>query len=111
MARRIGAETVEHYAALPEQFGSKGGHELRATHSGCWVGPATSKEGTAGHQNVTTGGTEIWIPAEVELGGADDYFVWTRYPDEKYATTGRAERLVTRRGQLRATTIPVEVTE
>lgn len=107
MARRIGGETVIHFASAPQQFGSKGGFYEKARFSGCWVGPADSSEGTAGHDSVTTSGTEIWIPDEVGIEGSSDYFVWTRYPDEKYEATGKSQRLMTRRGQLRATTIPV----
>lgn len=109
MARRLGNETVQLWTPGMEQYGKPRNDELVAEFGQCWMEFQSSDEGVSQHGNVASILTAIWIPAEVELQDSDDYFVWTRRPNEKYRTTGDVGRWYDRRGQLRACTVPVEV--
>lgn len=115
MARRIGAETVELWTRGIEQYGQPRKDELVATYQQCWVEYSSTDEGVNTHEGMAAHGnlaailSSIWIPAEVELQDADDYFIWTRRPGEKYRTDGDVGRYYDRRGQLRACVVPVEV--
>jgi len=108
MAKRIGAEKFTHWTKGVEQFGEEGEPRIVDTYSGCWPEMKTSDEaaGSAGIDTVLVG---LWVPAKVEIHESDDYFTWPKQPDIKYRTAGKVGLLYTRRGQLRASYIPVEV--
>lgn len=106
--RRIGREVVEHYTPGPEQFGQKRQPRLVETYKGCWVEFDRTDEGAGERSNVATTLVGIWIPQDVTVHDADDYFIWRRYPEERYGAAGRIGRYVTRQGRLRACYIPVE---
>ena len=109
MARRLGNETVQLWTRGMEQYGKPRQDEMVAQFQQCWVEFASSDEGVSGQSNIATVLSAIWVPAEVELQDAEDYFVWTRRPDEKYRTTGDVGRHYDRRGNLRACVIPAAV--
>lgn len=107
MARRLGAEVVQHWTLGPEQFGKKREPVLKDTYQGCWVEFDSTDEGTSSQQNVATILAGLWIPKDLTVDDADDFFIWTRYPDEKYRAGGKVGRYYNRRGQLRAAYVPV----
>lgn len=109
MARRVGGETVEHWSRGVEEYGKPRTNQLIKRYEGSWVEFKSTDEGVGGNANVATVLSALWIPDEVELLDADDYFVWTRRPDEKYRTSGDVGRHYDRRGNLRASVIPVDV--
>lgn len=107
MARRLGAETIELWTKGEERFGQKREARLVRTFQQCWVEFRSSDEGSGENENIMSLLSAMWIPAEVELEDADDYFVWTRRPNEKYSTDGDVGRHYDRRGNLRACVVPV----
>lgn len=109
MARRIGAEKVELWTPGMEQYGKAKSDELVAEFTGCWMEFSTAQGANELQENIASVLSSIWVPAEVELQDADDYFVWTRRPSEKYRTDGDVSRYYDRRGNLRACVIPVVV--
>lgn len=109
MARRVGNERVTLWTRGMEQYGKPRTDEVVAEFSGCWMEYNSSDEGVNNQSNVAAVLSSIWIPAEVELQDADDYFVWDRRPSEKYRTSGDVIRYYDRRGGLRACVVPVEV--
>ena len=108
MARRIGAEKVQHWSKGYEQFGSDGTPEKIADYSGCWVQFKSSDEDAAG-SGVDVILSGIWIPAKVEIHESDDFFTWDKDPDTKYRTSGKVGWYYDRRGRLKASYVPVEV--
>lgn len=106
MARRLGAEKIEHWTPGMEQYGKPRTDALVKSFEGCWVEFKSSDESGDNIASVLAG---LWIPFEVELQDTDDYFIWTRRPGEKYRTGGEVGRYYDRRGGLRACFVPVEV--
>lgn len=108
MARRIGSEVLQHWTKGVEQFGSDGELEMVNEYRGCWVEFKSSDEnaGSAGVDTVIMG---LWIPARLTVSERDDFFIWAKDPETKYRTAGKVGLYYNRRGQLRASYIPVEV--
>lgn len=108
MAKRLGNETVQHWTPGMEQYGKPRQDTLVAELPQCWMEYNSRAEGET-EENLTSVLSSIWVPAEVNILDADDYFVWTRRPNEKYRVTRDIARWYDRRGNLRACVIPVEV--
>lgn len=109
MARRIGNETVQLWTRGIEQYGKPRADVMVKEFPGSWVEFKSSDEGVSEQNNLSTILSGIWVPEEVELQDADDYFVWLRRPSEKYSTSGDVGRYYDRRGNLRASVVPVEL--
>lgn len=109
MARRVGNERVTLWTRGMEQYGKPRTDEVVAEFTGCWMEFSTAQGANELQENIASVLSSIWVPAEVELQDADDYFVWDRRPNEKYRTSGDVIRYYDRRGGLRACVVPVEV--
>ena len=107
MARRIGAEVVRHYKIIEGDLKRPKRAELVGTYRGCWMSFGSSTEGMGTNENVQVTPVGVWIPQNVSVHGADDYFVWERHPDDELEADGDVARWLTRRGQLRACFIPL----
>lgn len=108
MSKRLGSETIQHWAKPPQQFGSTGTPYLVAEYRGCWPNYGASDEGVGPNAAILQTVVSWWIPHDVAIVSNEDFFVWPRF-DEKHDVEGDVGRLVDRRGRLRASIVPVEV--
>lgn len=109
MTRPIGREVFQHWGKGPEVFGEAREDVQLERLTGCWPEFKSTDEGVGEHRNVAEVIVGVWIPQDFKVDSAGgDYFVWERYPDERYYIEGKVGRYITRRGQLKACYVPVE---